>query len=263
MQTKAPLPGGPRPLPYQVQARGCAWATAVLAVAAVAALPFGPAGLGVAIVSGSLAFTAGLLGVVVALMSRSWRQQLRRMEAGAYHVHWRYDAAEWAPFRERFAKETRRINWILPLILSVSGLLFAVLLYADDNLIGGSVALTLLVPVAVALAAGWLIARALGWLNQTSLRLMDHEPPEAIIGSEGLFITGQYWPWQTFGQHLMHVSRGADGAPTLDFHFEVAARYGTTTKVVAVPVPAGAGREADHVLGRLSAAGFSVNRSQD
>lgn len=252
MNTNTPLPGGPRPLPYHVQARGCVNAMVVLALAGLAALPFGPVGLGIGIGLGILALTAGLIGLGVFLLSRNWRGQLRRMEAGDYLLHWQYSPTEWAPFRARMVQENRRIHWIIPLCLAGSGLVFAMLLHGDGDLIGGSLMLNYLIPMSCGAALGWLLAQAIGWMNGTSLRLMDREPPEAVIGADGLYITGQYWPWQTFGQRLTHVSLGADEPPTLDFHFHVMAGRVMTTKVVAVPIPANARSQAEQLVAHLA-----------
>ncbi|MEZ5660847.1 MAG: hypothetical protein R3E83_20740 [Burkholderiaceae bacterium] len=252
MTMHAPLPGGPRPLPYRLQARGCARATIVLAVAGLVALGFGQSGRNLAIAAAGLAITTGVIGLAIFGLSRSWRQALRRMEAGDYLLHWQYSAREWAPYRDQMTRENRRLSWIIPLALSGSGLVFGIMSHADHNLIGGSLILSYLVPVLVAAAIGWGFAQAISWFNDATMRLMDNEPPEAIIGRQGLYITGQFWPWQTFGQTLTQVVPGTGEPPTLDFHFRVEAGRGVSSRVVAVPIPAGAQAEAERLVARYA-----------
>lgn len=251
MSPEAPLPGGPRPLPHQAQARGCLRAMAALGVAALLAAPFGEVGRGLAIVVAIQAFFLGLMAFGITLLGRSWARQLRHMERGEYLLHWRYSPAEWAPYRQHMQQETRRIHWILTPALAVSGVIFAILLHSDGNPIAGSLLLNYLIPLVAGAALGWLLAAGIAWFNTVSLRLMDREPPEAVLGPEGFYITGQYWPWRSVGQHLTHAALGDGDPPTLDFHFHVSTGRGSTTRVVAIPVPAGGRVQAEQWVARF------------
>ncbi len=254
-QENPPLDGGPRKLPFREQAKGARnLGLVLLALALIGFVLPGEAGIAVPILSGIFGATCLLIALLIYLFSRSWREQLRRAEAGGYLLHWRYGPEQWQEFHEQLAKASRKVSWLMLAMFSGSGLVFALLLVSDGDAIRGSKFLTFVVGIGGGALVGALFALAFDWFDGTTRRLMRREPAEVIVGDEGLFVTGQYWPWRSFGQWVEAVRHEPGPPERLVFTFHVSAGKYSSDKSVSLPVPPGRSEEAAKIAARF--AGF-------
>lgn len=211
----------------------------VLAIIAIVAAFFGLSGVIVAALVGTVSVILLMVAGIQWLISRGWRDDLLRFEAGDYEVHWSYDDQTWARFCAETRHGNRRALWIMPLMLAGSGLVVAFLLHDDGDLILESVAATYLLPLAVGAAIGLLFALGIVWLGSVSERIMARMPGECFIGGQGIYITGQYWPWRGFGQRFTNIEF-IEGEPgCLRFRYVVTAGSRRIHKDLDVPVPRG------------------------
>ena len=226
-------------LPHREQAIGMLRLGIGMAIVALVAVFFGLPGIIVAAIVGTFSAILLMVAGIQWLMSRSWQDDLRRFEAGDYQVHWTYDDETWARFRAETRLGNRRALWIAPLMLAGIGLVVAFLLHSEADLIFDSVLVTYLLPAAAAAGFGLLLALGFLWLGSVSERIMARMPGECFIGDQGLYITGQYWPWRTFGQRFTSLEF-VEGVPgTLRFRYEVTAGNRRIHKELNVPVPRG------------------------
>lgn len=226
-------------LPYRQQSAGMLGCGLVLAVvAAVVGFSgiFGDVGPPTAVLVTIGAVTLLIMGLIVRLLSRTWERKLRRIEAGHFHIHWRYDDATWQGFRQRFGRRHDRLLWAVPLGGLATGLLVAAVSHGDGSLLEGSVPLTYGVALAGGAVAGFLVGLGARWLAGTSERLMARLPGECFIAEDGLYLTGQFWPWRNFGQRLLRLTLSEEEPRELCFTFKV---NSTAHQQVHVPVPPG------------------------
>ena len=229
-------------LPYRTQLSGLLRLTAVMAVAAlVLGLSglFGAYGSGMAIAAGVCATVLLTVAGAVWLLSRSLQGHVRQMEAGRYRAHWRYDEATWSRYRADFERRRTLAHWWVILGVSLSGLVVGVLAHDDGSLIGDSVFWTYTVTIGGGAAIGSAIAFGMLWMEGATARLMAHLPGEAVIGDRGLYITGQYWPWRSFGMRLRDVCVSEQEPRALLFTFEMTTGHRISAQTVSVPVPPG------------------------
>ena len=248
-------------LPYREQASGMArCALAMFALGAVA-LFLGDAGLIVAIITAVFAGALAAMAGLVRLMNRSWQKQLQRIEAGHYRLHWRFDDATWTRYRAQFARKQDRALWILPMAISVSGLVVGFLAHDDGSLFWGSVLWTYVATIGAGATVGLVLALGIRWLGRTSERLMARFPGECFVGEHGLYITGQYWPWRSFGQRLARIALIEGDPPELHFTFTVDAGRRRTSRIVQVPVPAGEAGAAEAVVAEFGTGTLSPSEA--
>ncbi len=174
-------------------------------------------------------FAAG----VIWLYHRSFQQQLRRIERGAYYRHWRYDDVTWARYRRKVSRRQTRIYWITVLVLLASGFGFAVGRQNDGNLVGDSLLWTYVFSFSVAGAAGLVVASVIRWTVGARTRLMERLPGETYIGHEGLYITGQFWPWAGRAWRLRDITVTSGDATQICFEFDSSGGV----KSICAPVP--------------------------
>jgi hypothetical protein len=69
---------------------------------------------------------------------------------------------------------------------------------------------------------------------------MENEIGETLIGENGLYFSGNYYPWSMLGQRLVSVEVDEETRPVvLEFLFRVQNSNGPIDNRVRVPVPAG------------------------
>ena len=226
-------------VPYSEQVAGLTRAALALALLGVVVGFFGLAGLVVGILAGVTALTLLLIVGIVRLQSRRWRQDLERLAAGEHRLHWRFDQSAWAAFRAGRARRRSLALWLLPGGLAVSGLVVAFLAHSDGERFWGSAALTFAVPIAAGAALGGVISLAARWFAGTSERLMARYPGELLVGDRGFYLTGEYWPWSSFGQRLVAAALSENRPPEITFTFRVLVGEQSTHRTVTLPVPPG------------------------
>ncbi len=101
---------------------------------------------------------------------------------------------------------------------------------------------------------GVIVCGLIWWFNTAGIRAMRRDGGLVLIGDDGIFISGTYWPWSAFGQTLIGVElKPADGVEfsQIALTFRVKTKHGSMTKDVHVPVPIGREVEAELVVNRL------------
>ncbi|MEQ9133252.1 MAG: hypothetical protein RLO11_12790 [Salinisphaeraceae bacterium] len=235
-------------LPHRAQALGMLRLGISLAIAAIVAAFFDLPGIIVAAIVGTFSVILLMAAGIQWMLSRGWQDDLRRFEAGDYEVHWTYDDETWARFCGEIRRGNRRALWIAPLMLAGIGLVVAYLLHGDADLIFDSVFVTYVLPTAAGAGIGLLFALGIVWLGSVSERIMARMPGECFIGAQGLYITGQYWPWRSFGQRFTNLEF-IEGEPgTLRFHYVVTAGNRRIHKELNVPVPHGEDQAARRIV---------------
>ena len=236
-----------RPIvPYQGQFKTMIGIALAISVACVVALIAGLAdGFGPQLIAAVFAAIA----LLIWLIGRGYRTRLAALRIEDAYVHWDYDEAIWSAYREKFAAGNAKLPLKLAALLACSGLLAAVLISRDGELIWNTVATTYAVMIGAGAALGHVLGLAIRWLDNGPLHLMERHKGECVIGPAGLYITGQFWPWKTVGQRLAAATLSEGEDCELRFEFQT----GTARKIVSVPVPPGQREIALDVIGRLRA----------
>lgn len=182
-----------------------------------------------------LGVLAWLSAGAIWLFNRSYHKALRRIEAGKYYLHWRYDDATWQLYCRKYARRQSKMFWAIILALLVTGIFASVLAHKDGNLVSDSLFWTYLVYCGGATVTGVAIGLIVRWTTEARARLMKNLPGEAYIGHDGLYITGQFWPWGSMGWKLKDIAI-ADSEPSeICFHFRSSGGH----KIICAPVPRG------------------------
>ena len=187
------------------------------------------------------------IALLIWLIAWSYRAKIAGLSAEGSYAHWHYDDTTWSAYRENFAIRNARLPIKLAALFGCSGLLVAILVQNDGELIWNSVATTYVAFIGAGAAFGCVLGIAIRWLDNGPLHIMERHRGECLIGPAGLYITGQFWPWKTTGQGLVAATLGDTGSGELRFDFQT----GTARKTVSVPVPRGQEAIARDVIERL------------
>lgn len=189
-----------------------------------------------------------LVGGLIWLLTRSWTKAVLRIAGDAATVRWDdYCRSDWNAFLDGEATRSTRSLLALTGIIAAIGLLFAIWGSFSEGVAAAIPGLGM-----IGLAA--MIFGAVYAATNASLRSMRRDGGLVLIGEDGLFITGTYWPWRTFGQRLIGVAMQPAGEIALSqivLTFRVQTKNGSTTKDVHIPVPSGRETEAELVVNRL------------
>lgn len=239
-------------LPYGHQAAIAACASVGLFAVAGGAMLVGEAGRVVVAAAGVLGAAAALFALIVRALAWQWEGQLRRTREGQYYVHWTYDDELWQQYLRTDLPEEKHLDWILAGALLLVGLGSGGLYHWDSGRIGDSIVLTYLLPGAVGSALGFLIGRLTQWSSASRFAKLSRSVGQCYIGYEGVYLTGQYWPWGTVGQGLWHVRLTGDQPAWLVFTFYVHTTNSFTWKDIRVPVPPGEEATAAEIAEKLT-----------
>lgn len=169
----------------------------------------------------------------------TWTQlkKLRDMASGKYYVRWPIAQVPW----ERMMQERDKANDQIPRIISsllgvVILLLVTAIRFDNGHVFFGSELLHFTVPTAVAAAIGYLIGKlCLIFANMTD-HIMRTREPQVLIGPEGIYMTGIFWPLNTFGQKLVTAKIDA-GVTLLRCSFRISTKHGSRTEMLKIPYP--------------------------
>lgn len=192
---------------------------------------------------GAAAIIAGLgisplfLAAILALWVYVQGKKLRQLAAGQYYVHWRYTSDEWQPHCK--ISDAKLSNSARTITLVVTGmmLLLAVGVHSDGNLAFDSIVKHYAAFVGTGLVAGYAIGVFCQYCGNITHKLKQSRTAQALIGPGGIYLTGQFWPLATFGQHLRSVKIADDDPDNICFTFEVRTKHGSTETFVLVPIP--------------------------
>ena len=189
-----------------------------------------------------------LVGGIICLLTRSWTRAVLKMAGDEATVRWTvYSRRDWNAFLEAEGSRSLKSTLLLTGLIALMGVVFAAIgAFGGDE--SGVFAGLLMVGLGV------VIFGCVAWATTASLRAMRRDGGLVLIGEDGVFITGTYWPWSTFGQRLIDVEVCPAGELSLSqivLTYRVQTKNGSTTKDVHIPVPTGREPEAALVVSRL------------
>lgn len=181
-----------------------------------------------------------LIGGLMWLSTRMQEKKLRELAGGMYWVWWQYQPDQW---RDHCARSEKNLRWIGPGFAAggaAVALVFAGMVHGDEgrlffDSVLGHYGVCGLVGSAGGGVVG-LICRRLAGITQ---RLRRTKPAQALIGPEGVYITGQFSPMSAFGHQFRRAIFPNDPPRTLRFVFAVKTKHGWTENEVLVPIPPG------------------------
>jgi len=201
------------------------------------------------------AITSLFFLVSIAALIGKTRRAYRDMQAGDCYVHWIYPLEDW---RDHVDGERSRIKLQLPSFLLLGLLLGSLVALFVIGLTvftkhqsfasvwrGGLLVISL--PVGLCLLIG-LIDDALRWLRLRRLA----SGGEILIGSQGLFYCGEYWPSRSPSPHFLDVKFHPGSEAYLQFQFEKTVKNGIKAKEeIRVPVLPAHVQTISALLGRI------------
>jgi len=178
------------------------------------------------------------IGIGVHLWSWMERRGFAEMRKGMYYVHWEYSPDRWADYCR---SELQNYRW-LTLGFVAGGMLvalvMALLMHLDANDLWWAApslhySTSLLGGGAIGLFGTWFVRRR---IDQTE-RLRRKHTAQCLLGPNGGYITGQFWPWSAVAQKCIGVRLEGDKRMTLVATFRVSTQGGAHHKDVEFPVP--------------------------
>ncbi|MEX2212788.1 MAG: hypothetical protein WD768_01585 [Phycisphaeraceae bacterium] len=244
---------GHRPLRMMAWCKGVALASMVaiaLGIAIGALLPE-KAQIAAIVLGSSLGGVGLLIGLFMWLFGIRWQKAVNQMVAGDYYVYWTYEQQQWHDFVTKEYRKRWWVFWVIAGCTMIPGITIAAATSSDGDTIAGSIALTWLVWAGGFLLLGAGIGQFFMVMARRKYEQLLQETGDVFIGPKGFYISGDYWPWSTFGQKL-EAMRTEPGPPMeIVFTFRIQQKHGSTTKDVHVPVPTGREHEWEMVMRKL------------
>lgn len=251
-ELEAQLKRMPKPPVADVVTSVAAQAKAVL-LAAGAMLLFGGVCYGISLlvswkdpwqitagISSALSMTPLLTGALMALWVYVQGGKRRQLAAGEYYVHWSYEPNQWAQHCDRLELRYSRALQIFVACGLGIGLVFAAMVHFDDDrLFFGSIVTHYGVCIGIGAIAGWVIGLFCRYLGNITRTIQRDRTAQSLIGPEGVYVTGQFWPTRTFGHNLRSASVGGGASTNVRFVFAVQTNHGTSETTVVIPIPLG------------------------
>ena len=232
-------------LPHHSHARAFLGIGAFLLLGMVVTARTGPEYM--PIVLGALAVTPLAIGVVLWFVANRWLRAAQTLIAGSSILRWEYQTAEWGAFVASEAEKQPPTPWVLGGLFTVSGLVAAMLDQEEKVFDFQPAVLGWVVLPSCGAAIGVLIGSVVNGFRRARLARMRSEPGICCLGSEGLYLTGSYWPLAGATTRVLGLEQ-VDR--TLVFRFA----SGRQVLKVRVPIAAGKDAEAAALVARIGAA---------
>lgn len=181
--------------------------------------------------------TPGLISLLVWLWSWYGATPLKKLGAGWYYVCWQIQADQWQRECERIGGQNRKLGPIIFGVIVFAGMCVAGLAWEDNNRLFAGFAAHFAGITAISALIGLVLGGFLQWLGSLTGRLMRTHTPQVLIGPDGFYITGRYWPFAAPGQWLAAVQFLESEADCLEFTFQIATQHGPRDQQVVVPYP--------------------------
>ena len=190
-----------------------------------------------------------LIGLLMGLWSRVQRGKRVELARGMYYVRWVYEPEQWSKF---CGQSRQRVRWLVPAmtagIVGV-GLVFAGMVHGEDGkLFFGSVFSHYGFCSGIAAAAGLTVGLFCQHLTNITSRLRRRKTAQSLIGPNGVYITGQFWPMATFGHRFLSARIVKEHPGHVRFLFSVKTNHGWTESTVLIPIPPGQQAVAEAVV---------------
>lgn len=227
-----------------------------LGISAVSQADPGPSGMILffaGIGSGTVTLILGFALCCLVWFVKRYDRDLIELEQGGALVHWTYTEEEWDRFVEAEVDEASRIMMWTLLPFAAASLVVGLIAAWNGAVLTGSDVLLVLVIT----SGGALMGLACGSLAQTiamhRCRRWKAGIGETLMGQNGLYFAGDYYPWSMLGQRLDGVALDADRTPpVLVFNYRTQTNNGSTCQAVNVPIPAGREEVAERIAMRLT-----------
>lgn len=180
-----------------------------------------------------------VLGFIHQKLSFLRKGKLQKTVEGQYYVHWRIGQKKWKKTIKRSEMANTRLvpKIIFGSVLAAEFCAFCI--YNEGGILLDSPVIHFL---GSGLAAGVLgaIVGVFGWkMALITQHIRKTQTAQVVIGPQGIYMTGQFWPLQTFGQQLEEavISRKHPGHLQITLAFRT--KYGKHRIPVLVPYAQG------------------------
>jgi len=181
--------------------------------------------------------TPGLISLLVLLWSWFYARPLRKLAQGWYYVRWIIPPDLWERECERATRQNQKLGLIVVGLSLLGGLSFAVIAWSEGDIFFGGAVRHFFVVAAISAGLGLILAVVLSALANVTVRLMKTRTAQVIIGPEGVYITGQYWPFSAPAQTLENVQFHNEESHCLKFIFRVSTQHGPRNRTLNIPFP--------------------------
>ncbi|MCG8585502.1 MAG: hypothetical protein MI757_12395 [Pirellulales bacterium] len=183
--------------------------------------------------------TKGPAGPGIVHLKAAWGKEVARLVEGDCYAHWFIDRSDWHRYLDERKTRTNIALFIVPPACMVPLIGVSAAMYDSGDWIFGSVFWTFVIPPLAALAIG---GAACGYIYCTTFqrreRLRDMQG-QCYLGHRGLYITGMYWPYFSYGFGLAEAKASFSKGPVGDLvlTFRNRTKHGTVDNELRIPVP--------------------------
>ena len=194
----------------------------------------------VGFVGGGFMFFAS---TILLMLGVSWSRKVEHLRRDPI-LCWTYSEDQWTAYTRQVNQGKRRAPLYVAGFIMASCIL-AALLNASENSNADGESSNKAVPILIGgLIASLVVGGAVFLFLRANIRKYGHGPGFVLIGEQGFYVMGEFWPVATVGQDLMNIRINTAPEPTLVFTFRVANQSAYTMKDVAIPIPYGKEAEA-------------------
>ncbi|MBL8753209.1 MAG: hypothetical protein JNK15_07905 [Planctomycetes bacterium] len=185
-----------------------------------------------ALVLGSLAVTPLAVGLVLRAVAGRHERTAAGLLAGDATLRWTIPDAQWRAHVASERRNSRRLGLLMVGLGALAGVGAAAGFAEDGDGIAGSRALAWVLPPLAGALLGFAVAALIRTHQRARFDQMERSQGVFCLGSDGMYLTGCYWPWNDIGVTVRSVDLDADG---LLFHFAITEGGQQTVRVPIAP----------------------------